>query len=80
MSATCFKKVSSTYRTGESISINNGKDKATPTTICDEMQQSSSSMSCTQEPMSSDTVTLHTDLSISADDFDITTMLNKNSL
>ena len=63
MLATCFKKVSSTYRTGESISINDGKDKAMPTTICDEMEQGSSSMSCTQEPMSNDTVTLHTDLS-----------------
>ena len=74
VSATCFKKVSSTYRTGESISINDDKDKATPTTICDEMQQGSSSMSCTQEPMSNDTVTLRTDLSISADDSGITTI------
>ena len=38
VSVTCFKKVSSTYRTGESISINDGEDKAMPTTICDEIQ------------------------------------------
>ena len=81
VSATYFKKVSSTYHTGEStyhigesISISDGKGKAMPTTVCDEMQPSSSSMSCTQEPMSNDTVTLHTDLSISTDDSGITTI------